>query len=93
MGATASYHDWFLIVNSTTNAPNGATGYRIPLGSFTAASLAAVGTIFTGTPLIYSFRTPLVVQQSKYVILAAKWRTSPNTGAIRGGCFINGYYE
>jgi hypothetical protein len=93
LGSTLSIHDWFINFNTLSSAFSSSVGSRIALGTFSAASSAAAGTIFNGSALVYNFPTPLVVQGGKYVVLAVKYRSSPNTGAIRGCCQINGYYE
>lgn len=92
LGATVNIHDWFVLLNGTTNAYSSAL-QRVSLGTFTAASGATAGTIFNGQPLILKFTTPLVIQSLKYIVVSVKYRSANATGAIRGTCFINGYYE
>lgn len=92
LGATVNIHDWFVQWNAVTNTYNSANT-RLALGTFTAASAATAGTIFNGQPLVHKFTTPLVVQSGKYIVISVKYRSANATGAIRGGCLINGYYE
>jgi hypothetical protein len=92
LGATVNMHDWFVLINGSTTTYAGST-VRIPLGTYTAASGAAAGTIFNGQALVLNYTTPLVVQGGKYVLISVKFRSANATGAIRGTCFINGYYE
>lgn len=92
MGSTLSMQEWTLLI-STTNSPGTSSSYKFPLTMWTAASAAPIGTLFTGTPVNISLKTPLVALPGQYVGTAVKMISSPTTGFMRGLITINGYYE
>jgi hypothetical protein len=92
LGGTLNIQEWsFMIANS--NNPTTATGYRYSLGIFTAPLDAAVGTIYTGTPIQQTFTCPLVVQPGQYFLVICKHLYGTTTGVTRGTILINGYFE
>ena len=92
LGGTLNIQEWsFMIANS--NNPTTATGYRYSLGIFTAPVNAAVGTIYTGTPITQTFTTPLLVQPGQYFLIICKHLYGTTTGVTRGTILVNGYFE
>jgi hypothetical protein len=92
LGASINIQEWSFMIASSSN-PTTATGYRYSLGIFTAPSAAAVGTIYTGTPITQTFTTPLLVQPGQYFLIICKHLYGSTVGVTRGTILINGYFE
>lgn len=90
--ATANIQEWCLMVASSNN-PSAATGQRYPLGIFTAAASAAVGTVYNGQPLIKNFTTPIVVLPGQFLLVLVKMISGAASGVYRGSIFVNGFWE
>jgi hypothetical protein len=92
-GGTASIHEWAIMFQANSRNPSTATGFRVPIGMFSAAATAAVGTVMNGLPLNVGLKTPLTVYGGQYILVLVKVISGTATGAYRGSIFINGYFE
>lgn len=94
IGATITIQQWALMIQASSNNPSTATGLRIPIGQFSCAASAAVGTVMSGQPIALSPRTPIgVVYPGQYLLILVKAWSGVATGAFRGSIIINGYWE
>ena len=97
IASTPPYLIPFLAVNASTVNLSTATGIKyIPLGNmWTAGIAAAVGTIMTGNPVMWTPATPIACLPS--TILHFGWKClnagAVTTGAIRGVVLIDGFFE
>ena len=95
---TPVIHEW-IISGVTSTSPSTGTlgGQHFVIGHFTAPAAAAVGTLFTGSPISINFKTPLVIQSSSLstsgIGILVKALSGTATGAYRGSIIVNGYFE
>jgi hypothetical protein len=92
LGATVNIQEWCLMVASSTN-PSTAVGQRYPLGLFSAAASAAVGTVYNGQTINARYQTPITVLPGQVLLVLVKLISGSAAGVYRGSIFLNGYYE
>jgi len=86
-----------MVANASSNNLNTATGkIGVPFGQMWTASIsAAVGTLLTGNPIMWTPATPIACLPGTTLHLG--WKVlnggAVTTGAIRGSVLVDGYWE
>jgi hypothetical protein len=94
---TATVLEWFVAPNASSTNLSTATGLqRIPIGNFMlAAGGAAIGTTFTGTPIIWTPKVPIACLPGTILHIGYKSITGAATASLayRGICTVDGHFE